>query len=121
MNVFLPDVGLGLGAISNLQRPGLIIRAVGTGHEFLVLALEREPRFKVILLRSGIVQGTGHNGHDPIGYAQRLVEFLGRLDHLIKSFPRVLGLGEQKLFDLETVSTIVTPLRESVGVDTFSN
>lgn len=51
VNVLFPGGGLLLDAVSDLEFSGLVVRAVGDGNEFLVLATtsDREPGFEVAL------------------------------------------------------------------------
>lgn len=104
MDILLLDVRLELVAESNFKCPGLVVRAVRARHELLVLALEGEPGFEIVLLRCGIVQGTRNNGGNAVWNAQRLIKILGDGDHIFECFPRLLWVGKNKLLDLSTRS-----------------
>lgn len=100
MHVLLARVRGPLATISDIQRPGLIVRAVGAGHEFLVLALEGKPGFEVVFLGGGVVEGAGDDSDDAVGEAEGLVEGFGGVDHGVEGFPGGFGGGEEELFDL---------------------
>jgi hypothetical protein len=100
MRIHLCRIELFLDSIPHLQLPCLVVCAVATRDELLVLALEWEPRLKVILLGCGIVEGARDNCHHLIRQLQRLVEFLCNADHVVELFPRLVGFAEDKLLNL---------------------
>ncbi len=67
MDILLLDVCRSLGAIPNIQGSRLIVGTIGTRHELFVLLLIWKPSFKIILLRSGVVESTRHYGDHLIG------------------------------------------------------
>lgn len=112
MNVRLLRVGRLLHAVADLELAGLIVRAVGARHELLVLALEREPGFEIPLLGGGVVEGARDDGDDLVGEAEGLVEFFRGVDHLVESFPGLLGVGDDELFNLSILLTSKTHSRK---------
>ena len=50
-----------------VQAAGLVVGAVRARHKLTELALRREPRLQVQLLRRRQVQGAGHNVHNLVG------------------------------------------------------
>jgi hypothetical protein len=103
MDIGLLQVGGLLGTEANVERPRLVVSAVGARHELLVLLLEGEPRFQIVLLSRSIVQRTGNDGHDLVREPQGLVELLGGGHHILESLPRLVGLGQDELLDLYDV------------------
>jgi len=101
MHICLPHVSCFLGTIADLQGARLVVSAIGTGHQLLVFALEREPCFQVVFLGGGIIQCSRDYRHNLVWNPERLVEFLRCCDHLIKGFPRVVRFSQDKLFDLQ--------------------
>lgn len=110
VDVLLLRLRLGLCAVADLEGPGLVVGAVGAGHELLVLALEGEPGLEVELLGGGVVERPGYDGDDLVGEAEALVELLGDGDHVVEGVPGLLGVGEEELLDLlELVHAVDSP------------
>jgi hypothetical protein len=106
MHIHLLRVGSRLWRITipDLKFSSLVICAVGARDKLLVLALEWEPSFEVVLLCCGIVQGAGDDGYDLVGELECFVKFLGVGDHGVELFPGVFRLAKDELFNLSSVS-----------------
>lgn len=100
MNICFLCISLLLRTKPDLEGAGLVVCAVGAGHQFFVFALERKPRLKIKLLGCSVVQCPGDDGNNLIREPERLVECLGRREHVIKCFPRLLWVCEYELLDL---------------------
>lgn len=55
VNIFLLRVSLRFSTKPDLQRPGLVVRAIGARNKFLVFSLKWKPGFQIILLRGSVV------------------------------------------------------------------
>lgn len=102
MHIRLRSVLLPLGPVSDLQVARLVVRAVAAGDEFLVFALEREPRFEIVLFGRGVVERAGDYRDDAVRDVEGLVELFGVADHQVEELPGLLRLGDDELFDLRT-------------------
>jgi hypothetical protein len=110
VHVLLLGVDLRLGAVSDLERAGLVVGAVAARDELLVLALEGEPRLEVELLGRRVVERARDDGDDLVRQAETLVEVLRVVDHVVERLPRLLGVREQELLDLlELVDAVDAP------------
>lgn len=110
-----------LGTMANLKLSCLIICAVGARNKLLVLLLEGEPRFQIVLLGSSVVQRTCDDANNLVGEAERLVELLRVGHHLVELVPAVIGTTENKLlYLLELVHTEHTPSVATVAASLLS-
>jgi hypothetical protein len=101
MYVGLPSINLTFpDSIPDLQLSGLVICAIGTRNELFILSLEGKPSLQVVFLGRCIVQCSGNNGYNLVGYAEGLVEFFRNRNHVIERLPGVFWLREEKLLDL---------------------
>lgn len=67
----------------DIQRPALVVGTVGARHEFLVFPLVREPRFEVVLDRSGIIETARDDVDDAVRDLEGFVECTRDVDHLL--------------------------------------
>lgn len=74
----------------DLHGTGLVVSAVGAGHQLSVGVVSREPALKVVLADGSVVERAGDDVDDVVGEAQRLVELLGGGDHLLLHLVRGL-------------------------------
>eukprot|EP00760_Papus_ankaliazontas_P033449 PhM_4_TR6337/c0_g1_i2/m.52490 len=88
--------------VAAVDGAGLVVGAVGRTHKLTELATGREPRLEVELACSGVVERAGHNVDDLVRQSERIVELLGRGDHLVVHLPRrVVARGaHDELLDL---------------------
>ena len=93
-------VGVAGHAGADLQAVGLIVRAVGAGHDFLVRLGTRQPRFEVVL-------AAGHGAHVSGADVDHFVveaEGVPQVDAVLKQFlvkvPRALGIADHDLLHL---------------------
>mmetsp|Transcript_3106 Transcript_3106/g.6257 ORF Transcript_3106/g.6257 Transcript_3106/m.6257 type:complete len:446 (-) Transcript_3106:82-1419(-) len=82
--------------------PRLKIRAIRTTNQLPVRLLSRKPRLQIVLLDRRVVERPGHDAYHPIRKPQTLVKLLGRVDHPVLLFRRLLEivLDDAKLLDL---------------------
>lgn len=100
MTVLLLRVALLLNPAAHLEPAALVVGAVRARNEFLVFALEGEPRLQIVLHRRRVVQRPGHDRHDAVGDLQALVELLRVGDHLVEHLPGASGVRDAELLHL---------------------
>lgn len=74
-----------------------VIRAVAARNQLLVLSLEREPGFQIILYRRGVVQRAGNDVDNSVRQAEGLVKGFTVGDHRVEHLGRLFGFRDAEL------------------------
>ena len=89
-----------LGAVADVQAPGLEVGRVRARSELAVALLARQPRLAVVLLGRRGAEVADRDVHHPVGQLERLQDVLLDREKAVVLGARLLGLAEHEHLDL---------------------